>query len=72
MDEKMETMRAVMSRKSELLPEIAEDLQKKEAKWKEMDQAQHLETISNDLQAQLIWSKVALIEKVVVIFNTET
>ena len=68
----METMRAVMSRKSELLPEIAEDLQKKEAKWKEMDQAQHLETISNDLQAQLIWSKVALIEKVVVIFNTET
>lgn len=30
----------------------------------EMDQAQNLEALSNKLQAELIWSKVALLEKV--------
>jgi chromosome segregation ATPase len=64
LDAGMDFISVSLDRKKEVLPELKAELDDLEKKWEVMEQARNLETRVNELQAELIWSKIGDLEKV--------
>ena len=62
LDSQIEYIKNVLERKTEVLPELLAEVENLQKQWKEIEQNRNLENIINDLQAELIWSKVASLE----------
>ena len=63
LESKIEYIENVLGRKSEQLPELEAEVESLEKRKEEIEQNRNLETLVNDLQAELIWSKVAALEE---------
>ena len=62
LDSQIEYISSILEKKSKVLPELFAEVEALQKRWKEIEQNRNLENVINDLQAELIWSKVAALE----------